>query len=151
MPPSPRMYKDAIYEQLSRLGKSLSAGPRLELLDLLCQGPRTVEVLARQMEQSVANTSHHLQVLRRTRMIKAEKAGVHVTYSLADEEVCTFYRTLRSLAESHLLEIEQVTRQPRSGGRGFAGRWTSLGRRPGEAGHRACAFGLCACRRGCRA
>ncbi len=111
VPSSSRKFKDAIYEQLSQLGKSLSAGPRLEILDLLCQGPRTVEALAKQAGQSVANTSHHLQVLRRARLVEAERDGVHVTYSLAGEEVCAFFIALRGLAESRLLEIEQVTRQ----------------------------------------
>ena len=106
-----RQFKDAIYEQLARIGKSLASGPRLEILDILCQGPRTVEMLAKQVGQSVANTSHHLQVLRRARLVEAEKEGVHVTYRLADEEVCTFFRALRGLAESRLLEIEQVTRE----------------------------------------
>lgn len=106
-----RQFKDAIYEQLARIGKSLGSGPRLEILDILCQGPRTVDALAKQVGQSVANTSHHLQVLRRARLVGAEKEGVHVTYRLADEEVCTFFRALRGLAESRLLEIEQVTRE----------------------------------------
>lgn len=106
-----REYKDAIFEQLAQIGKSLSAGPRLEILDLLCQGPRTVEALAEQAGQSVANTSHHLQVLRRARLVTARKEGVHVTYSLADEEVSAFYVALRRLAESRLLEIEQVTQE----------------------------------------
>jgi len=111
MSTSSRQFKDAIYEQLARIGKSLAIGPRLELLDILCQGPRTVEVLAKQLGQSVANTSHHLQVLRRARLVNAEKEGVRVTYRLADQEVCTFFRALRGLAESRLLEIEQVTRE----------------------------------------
>jgi rhodanese-related sulfurtransferase/predicted transcriptional regulator len=110
MSKTPRQFKDAIYEQLARIGKSLGSGPRLELLDILCQGPRTVEALSRQVGQSVANTSHHLQVLRRARLVDAEKDGVHVTYRLADDEVCSFFRSLRVLAESRLLEIEQVTR-----------------------------------------
>ena len=110
MTTSTRQFKDAIYEQLARIGKSLGSGPRLEILDILCQGPRTVEALAKQVGQSVANTSHHLQVLRRARLVDAEKEGVHVTYRLADEEVCAFFRALRGLAESRLLEIEQVTR-----------------------------------------
>lgn len=110
MPDDHRQFKDAIYGQLARIGKSVASGPRLELLDLLCQGPRTVEALASQTAQSVANTSHHLQVLRRARLVMAEKRGVHVTYSLADEEVCDFFQALRRLAESRLLEIEDVTR-----------------------------------------
>lgn len=111
MSASDRRFKNAVYEQLARIGKALSSGPRLEILDLLCQGPRTVEALAHQVGQSVANTSHHLQVLRRTRLIEAEKDGVYVTYRLADETVSAFFRTLRGLAESRLLEIQEVTRQ----------------------------------------
>ena len=111
MTTSTRQFKNAIYEQIARMGKSLASGPRLELLDILCQGPRTVEALAKQAGQSVANTSHHLQVLRRARLLEAEKEGVRVTYRLASEEVCSIFRALRGLAESRLLEIEQVTRQ----------------------------------------
>ncbi|RJQ47640.1 MAG: ArsR family transcriptional regulator [Gaiellales bacterium] len=106
-----RKFKDAVFEQFAQIGKSLSSGPRLELLDLLCQGPRTVDVLARLSGQSVANTSHHLQVLRRARLVKSEKDGVHVTYRLAGDEVCAFFLALRRLAESRLLEIGQVTRK----------------------------------------
>ena len=111
MPSPARRFKDAIYAQLSRIGKALASPTRLELLDLLAQGPRTVDALARQAGQSIANTSHHLQVLRRARLVEAEKEGVHVTYRLADEEVGTFFRALRHLAESHLAEIEVVTRE----------------------------------------
>lgn len=111
MSQSSRQFKDAIYGQLARIGKSLGSGPRLELLDILCQGPRTVEALAKQAGQSVANTSHHLQVLRRARLVDADKDGVYVTYRLANDEVCAFFRALRSLGESRLLEIEQVTRE----------------------------------------
>jgi rhodanese-related sulfurtransferase len=110
MPDANRRFKGAIYEQLARIGKSVASGPRLELLDLLRQGPRTVEALAGQTARSVANTSHHLQVLRRARLVTTEKQGVHVTYRLADEEVCHFFQALRTLAESRLLEIGDVTR-----------------------------------------
>jgi rhodanese-related sulfurtransferase/DNA-binding MarR family transcriptional regulator len=105
-----RPFKDAIYEQLARIGKSLGSGPRLEILDILCQGPRTVEVLAKQAGQSVANTSRHLQILRRARLVEAERDGVHIRYRLADEDVCAFFQTLRTLAEARLFEIEQITR-----------------------------------------
>ncbi len=105
-----REFKDAIYEQFARIGNAVGSPRRLELLDLLCQGPRTVEVLARQAGQSVANTSQHLQVLRGARLVEAEKQGVYVNYGLADEEVCAFFLRLRTLAESRLFEIEAVTR-----------------------------------------
>ena len=106
-----RQFKDTIYEQLGRVGKALASPRRLELLDLLCQGPRTVEALANEAGQSLANTSQHLQVLRASRLVEAEKHGLFVTYRLADEKVCAFYRELRTLAESRLHEIQAVTRQ----------------------------------------
>lgn len=103
--------KAAVYEQIARVGRAAASPSRLELLDLLSQGPRTVEALARQTGQSVATTSHHLQVLRRTRLVDAEKAGLYVTYSLADPQVGEFLLGLRQLAESRLAEIHHVTRQ----------------------------------------
>ncbi len=111
MPSSGRQFKDAIYEQLGRVGKTLASPRRLELLDLLCQGPRTVEALANEAGQSIANTSQHLQVLRAARLVVTEKHGLYVTYRLADERVCSLYRELRTLAESRLLEIAAVTRE----------------------------------------
>lgn len=105
-----RRFKDSVYEQLARIGKATSAPKRLELLDLLCQGPRTVEVLAREAAVTVANASQHLQVLRAARLVEAEKRGLFVEYRLANEEVCDFYLSLRGLAESRLTEVEQVTK-----------------------------------------
>jgi rhodanese-related sulfurtransferase len=108
---SGRRFKDSIYEQFARIGKAVGSPRRLELLDLLCQGPRTVEVLARAIDQSVANTSQHLQVLRRARMVEAEREGVLVTYRLANDEVGELFRSLRYLAESRLADVERVTRE----------------------------------------
>jgi rhodanese-related sulfurtransferase len=105
-----RRFKDAIYDQLARIGKAVASPRRLELLDLLCQGPRTVEVLAHHANQSVANTSQHLQVLRAARLVEAERDGRFITYRLADDEVSTFFAALRGLAESRLAEIERVVR-----------------------------------------
>ena len=103
--------KTAIYEQIARIGQATASPSRLELLDLLSQGPRTVEALAQQTGQSVATTSHHLQVLRRARLVDGEKAGLYVTYRLADPQVGDFFLELRQLAESRLAEVQQVTRQ----------------------------------------
>jgi rhodanese-related sulfurtransferase len=103
--------KSAIYEQIARIGKAAASPGRLELLDLLSQGARTVEALAHETGRSVAITSHHLQVLRRARLVEAEKAGVYVTYRLADAQVGAFFLQLRSLAESRLAEVDMVTRQ----------------------------------------
>jgi len=110
VPESTRQFKNGVYEQLSRVSKALAAPKRLELLDLLCQGPRTVESLAGQTTISVANASRHLQVLRAARLVDAEKRGLYVEYRLADEEVCRFYVSLRALATSRLAEIDRVTR-----------------------------------------
>ena len=106
-----RAFKDAIYEQFARIGKAVSSPKRLELLDLLCQGPRTVEVLARESSLTVANASQHLQILRAARLIAAEKEGLFVIYRLADQTVCEFFRSMRVLAESRLAEVEQIKRR----------------------------------------
>jgi rhodanese-related sulfurtransferase len=110
MPASIHRFKTAIYEQIARIGKAASSAARLEVLDLLSQGPRTVDAIAGQIGQSVANTSHHLQVLRAARLVEAEKAGTYVTYRLADPLVVTFVLQLRTLAQSRLTEIDKVQR-----------------------------------------
>jgi rhodanese-related sulfurtransferase len=106
-----RAFKDAIYEQFARIGKAVSSPKRLELLDLLCQGPRTVEVLAKESSLTVANASQHLQILRSARLIEAEKEGLFVIYRLADQTVCEFFRSMRVLAENRLAEVEQIKRR----------------------------------------
>jgi rhodanese-related sulfurtransferase/DNA-binding transcriptional ArsR family regulator len=112
-----RRFKDALYDQFARIGKAIGSSKRLELLDLLGQGPRTVDALAEQTEQSIANASQHLQVLRAARLVEAEKKGLYVTYRLADEQVSALFLTLRGLAESRLAEVQQVMRDlAQSGG-----------------------------------
>lgn len=109
MPRDKRAFKNAIYAHLARIGKAAASPRRLELLDLLGQGPRSVEALAQETSQSVANVSQHLQVLRAARLVDAKKDGLYVTYRLADEGVAKFFLTLRELAESRIEEIAQVT------------------------------------------
>lgn len=106
-----RAHKDALYEQLARIGKAVASSHRLELLDLLGQAPRTVEALAAQAGMSIANTSQHLQVLRAAGLVEAEKSGLYVTYRLASSEVTTFTLGLRRLAEERLAELERVKKQ----------------------------------------
>lgn len=105
-----RQFKDAIYEQFARLGKAISAPKRIELLDLLCQGPRTVEALAEQAAISIANASQHLKTLRAARLVEAEKQGLYVEYRLANDEVARFMVALRGLAEDRLAEVDRITR-----------------------------------------
>jgi rhodanese-related sulfurtransferase/DNA-binding transcriptional ArsR family regulator len=106
----PRQFKDAVYGQLARLGKAIAAPKRLELLELLCQGPRTVEALAEQTAISVANASQHLKILRAARLVDAEKKGLYVEYRLADDQVARFMVAFRGLASERLAEVDQVTR-----------------------------------------
>lgn len=108
MSPPHRRFKNAIYEQLGRIGKGLSSPKRLELLDLLSQGPRTVEALAEQIGISIANASQHLRVLRAARLVESEKKGLFVEYRLADERVGQLFILVRDLAESRLAEVDQV-------------------------------------------
>ena len=108
---SKRQFKDAIYDQFARIGKAISSPKRLELLDLLCQGKRTVEALAAEAELSIANTSQHLQVLRAARLVEASKEGLYVTYRIADSAVGDFIRSIRVLAEKQLAEVEQISRR----------------------------------------
>ncbi len=106
-----RRFKDTIYEHFARIGKGLAAPKRLELLDLLCQGPRTVELLAKHAGLSIANASQHLRVLRAARLVETTKKGLYVEYRLADEQVCELFLSLRQLAESRIAEVQQVTNQ----------------------------------------
>lgn len=103
--------KQALYEQLARVGKAVAAPRRLELLDLLTQAPRTVEDLAAHTGMSVANTSQHLRVLRAAGLLASEKDGSFVTYRVATESVAGFYLDLRALAETRLAEASLLKKQ----------------------------------------
>lgn len=107
---SHRRFKDALYDQFARIGKALASPKRIELLELLAQAPRTVEALAAETAQPLANASQHLQVLRAARLVETEKSGLHVTYRLADQRVATMLVALRELADVRLLEVGEVTR-----------------------------------------
>ncbi|MGD8290746.1 MAG: metalloregulator ArsR/SmtB family transcription factor [Desulfobacterales bacterium] len=106
-----RQFKDAIYEQFARIGKAVSSPKRLELLDLLCQGEKTVETLTQETGLTLANASQHLQVLRAARLVEAEKDGLYVKYRLADQMVCRFFRSMRVLAENRLAEVDMINRR----------------------------------------
>ena len=103
--------KKEIYEQISRIGKAVASPARLELLDLLTQGARTVDALAREAGLSVANASQHLRILRSARLVETDKDGLFVTCRLADPKVGDFFLTLRALAEDRLADIERIVRQ----------------------------------------
>ncbi len=105
-----RIFKNRVYEQLARIGKAVASPQRLELLELLSQGSRTVESLAQETHLTVANTSRHLQILRGARLVETEKEGVFVRYSLANEQAADFLRSLRLLAAGRLAELDRIAR-----------------------------------------
>ena len=101
-------HKQTLYEQLARLGKALAAPKRVEMLDALSQGPRTVERLAAATLQTIANASQHLRVLRESRLVESEKHGLYVTYRLASDAVGTLLVHVRELGEAQLAELQQA-------------------------------------------
>src|SRR5215212_11354853 len=103
-----REFKDRLFEQFARVGKALSSPRRLEIVDLLAQGERTVEEIAREMGMSVASASQHLQALKAARMVQARREGLYVHYQLADEDVFRTWQAVRGLAESRLSEVDRV-------------------------------------------
>ena len=105
-----RYFKDALYEQFARIGHALSTAKRLEILDVLGQGERSVEVLAREASLSVPNASQHLKVLRSARLVDSRRDGAYVYYRLADSAVWRFWAALRDLGELRLAEIGELMR-----------------------------------------
>jgi rhodanese-related sulfurtransferase/DNA-binding transcriptional ArsR family regulator len=100
-----------LYEQFARIGKALASARRVELLDLLCQGERSVDALARTSGMTVTNTSQHLQALRAARLVDARREGTKVIYRVADDEVSRFFFALRELAGNRLAEIGQFVQR----------------------------------------
>ena len=105
-----RELKDPLYAQFARIGHAVSSPKRLELLDLLSQGEKTVETLAEQSSMPLKNTSAHLRVLRQARLVDTRRDATYVYYRLASEDVSRFLRELQSLARVRLAEVEQVAR-----------------------------------------
>ena len=105
---SHRPFKQRLYVEFARVGNALASDRRLELLDLLAQGPRHVEALAKEADMSVANASQHLQVLRQARLVETERQGTKVLYRLASARVLNLWLALRSVAETQLAEVGQV-------------------------------------------
>jgi rhodanese-related sulfurtransferase/DNA-binding transcriptional ArsR family regulator len=100
-----RRAKRALFDAFAVIGKAVSSGRRIEILDILANGDRSVEALSVQLELSVANTSQHLQVLRRAGLVSSQRAGTSVIYSLATAEVFDFVRALREVAAARVTGI----------------------------------------------
>jgi len=103
-----RAFKDRLYGEFAVIGRALANPHRLELLDLLGQGERSVEALAQEAHLTLANASAHLQVLRRARLVEADKRGLFVVYRLANSEVSALWRTLRDVGASQLAEVDRL-------------------------------------------
>lgn len=105
-----------LYEQVARIGKSLSSPTRLELLELLAQGEKSVEVLADQVGIDLRLASAHLKALREARLVKTRRDGKYVFYRLSGKDVAQLWVTLRETAEEHLVELRvalnQIASQP---------------------------------------
>jgi rhodanese-related sulfurtransferase/DNA-binding transcriptional ArsR family regulator len=103
-----REFKDRLFEQFARIGKALASPKRLEILDLLVQGERTVEEIARETAMPVANASQHLQTLKGSRIVESRREGLYAYYRLAAEKVFRAWRAVRDLGEARLAEVDQV-------------------------------------------
>src|SRR6266571_4720484 len=100
-----RRLKSELFDQFARVGKSLASGRRIEIIDVLANGDRSVEALAEQVGMSVANTSQHLQILREAGLVSSRREGTFVRYGLASPQVFEFWAALRSLAGERLAEV----------------------------------------------
>ena len=113
-----RAIKDLLYEQVARVGKALSSPKRLEMLEMLAQGEKTVEALADELDIDLKLASAHLRTLREARLVASRRDGRNIIYRLGGEDVAGLSITLREVAETHLVElrmaIEQMAASPGS-------------------------------------
>lgn len=105
---SRRNFKHDLFGQFARVGKALSNGNRLELLEFIAQGERSVEDLAKVSGLSVANTSQHLQQLRQAGLVSPHREGLKVFYRLSGDEVIKLLDVLREVAERHVSDVERI-------------------------------------------
>jgi len=100
--------KDALFEGFAEVAKALASGRRAEIVDLLAQGERSVEEIAEELDQSVANTSHHLRAMARAGLLTTRRNGTRIYYALASERVAELWTALRDVAIDHVAGIERL-------------------------------------------
>jgi rhodanese-related sulfurtransferase/DNA-binding transcriptional ArsR family regulator len=105
-----REFKDSLYAQFARIGHALASPKRIEILDLLGQGEKTVEALAEHLATPIKNTSAHLRVLRHAHLVDRRRDGTYVYYRLADDEVFRLLRALEALGHNRLTDVQHVVR-----------------------------------------
>ena len=110
-----RQIKDAIYGHLAALTKALSSAKRIEIIDLLCQGEKTVEAVSKQAALGLKNASAQLKELKSARLVESRKDGKYVYYRIADPSVARFWIRLRNFGQNHISEIQKITEDSFSG------------------------------------
>jgi rhodanese-related sulfurtransferase/predicted transcriptional regulator len=105
-----RAAKDALYEAFAEVAKAMASGRRAEIVDLLAQGERSVEEIARELDQSMANTSHHLRAMARAGLVTTRRSGTRIYYSLASDRVAELWSALRDVAGEHVAGLERLAR-----------------------------------------
>ena len=103
-----RPSRDELYDGLASVAEALGSGRRAELVDVLAQGERHVDDLAAEIGQSVANTSHHLQTLLRTGLVRTRREGARVYYALASEQVTGMWMVMRDVATAHAADVDRL-------------------------------------------
>ena len=106
--PKARAWKDALYHEFARVGKALASPLRLELLDLLSQGPKSVESLAHELEATVANVSQHLRILAQAQLVQSQRSGTFVIYRLAHPHIVALLHQIQAVSEGLHAEIREL-------------------------------------------
>lgn len=105
-----RAVKEALFDEFARVAKALSSGRRAEIVDVLANGERSVESLAKELDLTVANASQHLQILRRAGLVTGRRDGTFIYYGLAAPEVVTFWRSLQDIAGHRVSDVQRLAR-----------------------------------------
>ncbi len=105
---SDRAAKDALFDAFAEVAKALASGRRAEIVDVLAQGERSVEQLAEEIGQSVANTSHHLRAMARAGVLRTRREGTRIVYMLASDRVADVWAALRDIAAEHVAGINEL-------------------------------------------
>ena len=105
---SDRAAKDALFDAFAEMAKALASGRRAEIVDVLAQGERSVEQLADEIGQSVANTSHHLRAMARAGVLRTRREGTRIVYMLASDRVADVWAALRDIATEHVAGINEL-------------------------------------------
>jgi rhodanese-related sulfurtransferase/DNA-binding HxlR family transcriptional regulator len=100
--------KDALFDGFAEVAKALASGRRAEIVDVLSQGERSVESIAEELGQSLANTSHHLRALARAGLVRTRRDGTRIFYALSSERVAALWAALRDVAADHVAGIERL-------------------------------------------